>query len=152
MSAGLAADSRRRRSIPGSSPDEAACLPETGSSEKSRVEQLVDQILERLIDAVSQTLDRRPALRMRRNVVHILTLDARVPDLLRIEHDVRPGLAAPEAHVGFHINVARSRQLLAQLLEQLFGATLLAIFVLTDENVTARHFLYRQHPVSLFEK
>src|SRR5262249_3327140 len=77
-------------------------------SKQPRIQQLVNQILQRWIDAACQSFHRRATLRMRSNVIHVLAFNACVPDFLRIQNDIRSGLAAAEAHVWLDLDATRA--------------------------------------------
>src|SRR5262249_1597362 len=76
-------------------------------SKQPRIQQLVNQILQRWIDAACQSFHRSATLRMRSNVIHVLAFNACVPDFLRIQNDIRSGLAAAEAHVWLDLDTTR---------------------------------------------
>src|SRR3972149_11751985 len=77
---------------------------------------------------------------MGRDLIQILQLHSRVPRLFRVEHDVRPLRAGPEAHVGlyFHICASRLGGPLLELRQKKFGASIFTVDVLTDQKVAGR--------------
>src|SRR5262245_15797180 len=77
------------------------------NSKQTRIQQLINQIHQRWIDAARQSFHRRATLHMRGDVIHVLAFNARVPNFLRIQNDIRSGLAAAEAHVWLDLDATR---------------------------------------------
>lgn len=69
----------------------------------------------------------------------IITFHAVIPNLLRIQHDVRTGLATPKTHVWPYFDVAAGLQFFRQAFQKFTRPTLFAILVLTNQNVAASH-------------
>src|SRR5262245_61489448 len=104
-----------------------------------RIQQLIDQILQRLIHAVRQSLDLGAATGVIGNLLYVTRLDARIPNLLGIKHDVRAGSAPAEAHVRFDLDFTRGTEFFLQLLQKHSRAARFAVLVLTNEHVLACH-------------
>jgi hypothetical protein len=103
---------------------------------------LVDQFFEGTVDGI-EALYFRSAGEMAHDVIEIVFFDAGVPAFLRVKNDVRSFLAGPETHIRPDLNVAEALvcDFLLQLCHDLFGAAILAIYVLANEANSLHAFL-----------